>query len=144
MIILLISIKPFNLKTLPLFSLIPVNLTAKNFWQTFSQNNFIAVERAYFRSAKNLVWGAKIGQLKILSTVNFNAFRTLYSSIAFEEFDDCQVESFLIAALIFSAGYYSAPIFFLQFKEFELYWGAVFFFFKICSHIFMIFEVKLE
>ena len=32
---------------------------------------------------------------------------------------------------------------FLQFKEFELYWGAVFFF-KICSHIFMIFEVKLE
>ena len=34
--------------------------------------------------------------------------------------------SFLIAALIFSAGYYSAPIF-LQFKEFELYWGAVFF-----------------
>ena len=31
----------------------------------------------------------------------------------------------------------------LQFKEFELYWGAVFFF-KICSHIFMIFEVKLE
>ena len=33
--------------------------------------------------------------------------------------------------------------YFLQFKEFELYWGAVFFF-KICSHIFMIFEVKLE
>ena len=32
---------------------------------------------------------------------------------------------------------------FLQFKEFELYWGAVFFS-KICSHIFMIFEVKLE
>ena len=32
---------------------------------------------------------------------------------------------------------------FLHFKEFELYWGAVFFF-KICSHIFMIFEVKLE
>ena len=32
---------------------------------------------------------------------------------------------FLIAALIFSAGYYCAP--FLQFKEFELYWGAVFF-----------------
>ena len=32
----------------------------------------------------------------------------------------------LITALIFSAGYYSAPIF-LQFKEFELYWGAVFF-----------------
>ena len=29
---------------------------------------------------------------------------------------------------------------FLQFKEFELYWGAVL---KICSHIFMIFEVKL-
>ena len=41
---------------------------------------------------------------------------------------------FLIAALIFSAGYYSAPIF-LQFKEFELYWCAVFFF-KMCSHIF--------
>ena len=34
--------------------------------------------------------------------------------------------AFLIAVLIFSAGYYSAPIF-LQFKEFELYWGAVFF-----------------
>ena len=33
--------------------------------------------------------------------------------------------------------------FFLQFKEFELYWGAVFFL-KICSHIFMIFEIKLE
>ena len=32
---------------------------------------------------------------------------------------------------------------FFQFKEFELYWGALFFF-KICSHIFMIFEVKLE
>ena len=48
----------------------------------------------------------------------------------------------LIAALIFSAGYYCAPIF-LQFKEFELYWGAVFFL-KICSHIFIIFEVKLE
>ena len=31
--------------------------------------------------------------------------------------------------------------FLLQFKEFELYWGAVF---KICSHIFMISEVKLE
>ena len=31
---------------------------------------------------------------------------------------------------------------FLQFKEFELYWGAVFF--QICSHIFMIFEVKME
>ena len=35
----------------------------------------------------------------------------------------------LIAALIFSAGYYSAPTF-LQFKEFELYWGAVFLQFK--------------
>ena len=34
---------------------------------------------------------------------------------------------FLIAALIFSAGYYSASNFLLQFKEFELYWGAVFF-----------------
>ena len=34
--------------------------------------------------------------------------------------------SFLIAALIISAGYYCARIF-LQFKEFELYWGAVFF-----------------
>ena len=33
---------------------------------------------------------------------------------------------FLIAALIFSTGYFSAPIF-LEFKEFELYWGAVFF-----------------
>ena len=33
--------------------------------------------------------------------------------------------SLLIAALIFSAGYYCARIF-LQFKEFELYWGAVF------------------
>ena len=36
-----------------------------------------------------------------------------------------KVEYLLIAALIFSAGYYRAP--FLQFKEFELYWGAVFF-----------------
>ena len=34
---------------------------------------------------------------------------------------------FLIAALIFSAGYFSAHNFFLQFKDFELYWGAVFF-----------------
>ena len=33
--------------------------------------------------------------------------------------------------------------FLLQFKEFELYWGAIFFF-KICSHIFMIFKLKLE
>ena len=33
--------------------------------------------------------------------------------------------SLLIAALVFSAGYYSDPIF-LQIKEFELYWGAVF------------------
>ena len=33
--------------------------------------------------------------------------------------------------LSFSAGYYSAPIFVcLQFKEFELYWGAVFFFLR--------------
>ena len=31
-------------------------------------------------------------------------------------------------------------VFFLQFKEFELYWVAVFF--KIWSHIFMIFEIK--
>ena len=31
----------------------------------------------------------------------------------------------------------------LQFKEFELYWGAVFLF-KICPQNFMIFEVKLE
>ena len=39
----------------------------------------------------------------------------------------------------------SGPVllYFLQFKEFELYWGAVFFF-KVCSHIFMILEVKLE
>ena len=35
--------------------------------------------------------------------------------------------SLLIAAPNFSAGYYSAPNFFLHFKEFELYWGAVFF-----------------
>ena len=36
-----------------------------------------------------------------------------------------------------------APL--LQFKELELYWGAVFFLiFKICSHIFRIFEVKSE
>ena len=60
-----------------------------------------------------------------------------------DNLSDSDYGEFLIAALIFSAGYYSAPIFFLQFKEFELYWGAVFFF-KICSHIFMIFEVKLE
>ena len=39
---------------------------------------------------------------------------------------------------------YGRPKSFLQlFTEFELYWGAVFFL-KICSHIFMIFEVKLE
>ena len=31
---------------------------------------------------------------------------------------------------------------FLHFKDFELYWGSVFFL-KILSHIFMIFEVKL-
>ena len=30
-------------------------------------------------------------------------------------------------------------VFFKKFKEFELYWGAVFFL-KICSYIFMIFE----
>ena len=44
-------------------------------------------------------------------------------------------KQFLIAALIFSAGYYSAPIFFLQFKEFELYWGAVLSFFKILRSV---------
>ena len=37
---------------------------------------------------------------------------------------------------------YCGALGFLQFKDFELYWGAVFF--KICSHIFMIFEVRLE
>ena len=36
------------------------------------------------------------------------------------------ISQLFIAALIFSAGYYSAPIL-LQFKEFELYWGAIFF-----------------
>ena len=30
---------------------------------------------------------------------------------------------------------------FFKFKQFELYWGAVFF--KICSHIFITFEVEL-
>ena len=54
----------------------------------------------------------------------------------------CYIGDLLIAASSILGGYYSAPIF-LQFKEFELYWGAVFFL-KICSHIFMIFEVKLE
>ena len=44
--------------------------------------------------------------------------------------------------LNFYYGFDLEPMF-LQFKEFELYWGAVFFL-KICSHIFMIFEVKLE
>ena len=39
-------------------------------------------------------------------------------------------------------GYYLGALL-LQFKEFEMYWGAVFFF-KICSHILMIFEGKLE
>ena len=36
------------------------------------------------------------------------------------------VKQLLIAVPIFSAGYYSASNF-LQFKEFELYWDAVFF-----------------
>ena len=36
------------------------------------------------------------------------------------------LNSFLIAASSIPGGYYSAPKF-LQFKEFELYWGAVFF-----------------
>ena len=39
----------------------------------------------------------------------------------------------LIAVSAIPGGYYCAPIF-LQFEEFELYWGAVFF--KMCSHIF--------
>ena len=43
---------------------------------------------------------------------------------------------------IYLNGYYLGALL-LQFKEFELYWGAVVFF-KICSHIFIIFEVKLE
>ena len=34
---------------------------------------------------------------------------------------------FLIAASAIPGGSYSAPNFFLQYKEFELYWGAVFF-----------------
>ena len=41
---------------------------------------------------------------------------------------------FLIAASSIPGGYYSAPNFFLQFKEFELYWGAVFF--LRCIHTF--------
>ena len=32
----------------------------------------------------------------------------------------------MLKNLSFSGGYYSAPNFFLQFKESELYWGAVF------------------
>ena len=40
--------------------------------------------------------------------------------------------SLLIAALIFSAGYYSAPIFTIQ--KFELYSGAVFFFQDLFTH----------
>ena len=61
----------------------------------------------------------------------------------------------LIAALIFSAGYHSAPIFskskksldifcalFLTIGKIELYLGS--FFTKICTFIFKIFYVKLE
>ena len=48
----------------------------------------------------------------------------------------------LIAALIFLAGYYSAPIFF-TIQRIWIVLGRCLFF-KICSHIFMIFEVKLE
>ena len=53
-----------------------------------------------------------------------------------------KVIEFLIAALIFSAGYYSAHIFFYNSKNLNCI-GALSFF-KICSHIFLIFEVKLE
>ena len=42
----------------------------------------------------------------------------------FDRTSVCETINFLIAALIFSAGYYCARIF-LQFKEFELYWGAL-------------------
>ena len=47
----------------------------------------------------------------------------------------------LKAAVSLSNGYCLGALLLLQFKEFELYWGDDF---KICSHIFMIFEVKLE
>ena len=40
------------------------------------------------------------------------------------------------------SGYYLGALLFYNSKNFELYLGAVFF--KICSHIFMIFEVKWE
>ena len=49
----------------------------------------------------------------------------------------CDRFSLLIAALIFSAGYYSAP-FFYNLKN--LICIGVLSFFKICSHIFMIFK----
>ena len=48
--------------------------------------------------------------------------------------------SCLLTASAIPGGYYCRPNF-LQFKEFELYWGAVF---LRSVHIFMIFEVKLE
>ena len=49
----------------------------------------------------------------------------------------------LIAASSILGGYYSAPKFFFHNSKKLNYIGALSFF-KICSHIFMIFEVKLE
>ena len=41
---------------------------------------------------------------------------------------------FIAAKLQAERSYIAVLLVFLQFKEFELFWGA-FFFFKICSHI---------
>ena len=57
------------------------------------------------------------------SAILTQRFSEFFSDIKLRQ----QNNKFLIAAFIFSAGYYSAPIF-IQFKEFGLYWGAVFFY----------------
>ena len=66
---------------------------------------------------------------------NFATKLKIASQLSIPYFYSCEAVS--------RAKLYCGALGFLQFKEFELYWGAVFFF-KICSHIFMIFEVKLE
>ena len=78
-------------------------------------------------NSRTAIAGAIIGLLLVF--LQFKEFE-LYWGAAFLQFKEFEL--------------YWGAVFFLQFKEFELYWGAVFFFLKICSHIFMIFEVKLE
>ena len=74
---------------------------------------------------------------------NFHFLFTHRSEKRNDIFNSLKALFWLLAASASQLAIKAVRFVFLQFKEFELYWGAVFFL-KICSHIFMIFEVKLE